>query len=87
MISVMILLVVATDVFASAVVGMLNDGQRLPPSHLLWDRCGRALCFVAGDLSDQWSAVALERRRLGWPQLVPHLSADTFRQSAACGVS
>jgi hypothetical protein len=34
MISGMILLAVATGVLASAVAGMLNDGRRLPPSHL-----------------------------------------------------
>jgi divalent metal cation (Fe/Co/Zn/Cd) transporter len=34
MISGMILLVVATGVLASAIARMLNDGRRLPPSHL-----------------------------------------------------
>ena len=33
-ISGIILLVVATGILASAVAGMLNDGRRLPPSHL-----------------------------------------------------
>jgi hypothetical protein len=52
MISVMMLLVVST-VFAMVVVLCSTITDTCPRATCRWHRCGRALCFVAGDLTDR----------------------------------